>query len=386
MHCLRVLFLFLFLVLITPLPLLADIRLNEILIDPQQSVELINTASEEADLSNWYIDDSGGTTFFTIPQQTRLSGSACIVFSADFNFNKSSADTVRLFNSAGTPVSATNQLIDSYSYKTSPGPDRSFIRIPDGIGDWTSASASLGKQNNTLENCVRVPTPTQIPDLPKPTALPSLSDQIDGVRINEVMSQPAEGEYEWVELYNANSFSVSLDNWYIDDKEDEGSSPKSFTVTIPSSGFAVIELKTALLNNSSDTVRLLDATQAEKDRIDYGESEKNRSFGYAENDFCLMMPSKGTSNEPCFVRTESISSTPLPSRTSSPTRSPTNTKSASVLGITAGRKTLSYPTTIPVRDMKQKTAPDLKKTFLIGGTVTLVLSAASILLKIKFRH
>ena len=47
----------------------ADVRINEFLIEPEpQTIELINTGSESADISGWYIDDSAGTTYFTIPE------------------------------------------------------------------------------------------------------------------------------------------------------------------------------------------------------------------------------------------------------------------------------------------------------------------------------
>ena len=47
----------------------SKILISEFLIDPQpQSVEIFNSGTESADVSDWIIDDSGGTTFYTIPK------------------------------------------------------------------------------------------------------------------------------------------------------------------------------------------------------------------------------------------------------------------------------------------------------------------------------
>jgi hypothetical protein len=52
------------------------------------------------------------------------------------------------------------------------------------------------------------------------------------IYLSEVYPNPQTGENEWVEIYNDNDFIVNLNNWYIDDIEDGGSSPKKFSLTI----------------------------------------------------------------------------------------------------------------------------------------------------------
>ena len=79
----------------------SKILINEFLVDPQpQSVEIFNSGTESADISDWIIDDSGGTTFYTIPKNNIIFPNQCLVFSADFNLNKTSADMVRLIDSS----------------------------------------------------------------------------------------------------------------------------------------------------------------------------------------------------------------------------------------------------------------------------------------------
>src|SRR5450830_1688148 len=104
----------------------SKILINEFLIDPQpQSVEIFNSGTESTDISDWIIDDSGGITFYTIPKDSIIFPNQCLVFSADFNLNKTSADTVRLIDNS-------QQLIDFFSYKSSSGSGISYFRLPDG--------------------------------------------------------------------------------------------------------------------------------------------------------------------------------------------------------------------------------------------------------------
>ena len=44
--------------------------------------------------------------------------------------------------------------------------------------------------------------------------------------INEIELSAPHNETVWVELYNANSTTVDLIDWYIDDAEDMGGAPK----------------------------------------------------------------------------------------------------------------------------------------------------------------
>lgn len=153
----------------------AQVVINEFLVDPQpQAVELINTGSENVDISNWYIDDSGGTTYFTIVANTLLLPHSCMVFYSDFNLNRSSQDTIRLFNSASSPSSSSP--LDSFFYKSSPGPGISFFRVPDGAETWATGEATLGKSNETDVSCEVLPTETPQPtNTPTATTKPSQS-------------------------------------------------------------------------------------------------------------------------------------------------------------------------------------------------------------------
>lgn len=301
-------FLVLMTVFIYPSRVHADIIINEFLIEPQQAVELLNTGSESANISHWYIDDSGGTSFYTIADGMFLPPKQCLVFSGDFNLNKASADTIRLFDSVANPLENNAHLIDAMSYKASSGSGISFARIPDGSTAWSSASASLGFFNSSNTSCLAVsvltppasnptipiPTPTFLPFSPTPSP-------IIHIYISEVMATPEEGN-EWVELTNTGEETAYLYSWYIDDIADGGSSPIPFTLSIPAHSAASIDLPKDIFNNRGDIARLLNAQREEVDTLAFSTTIKGFSWATDLLDItniCLQQQSKNKPNQYC---------------------------------------------------------------------------------------
>ncbi len=330
---------------------LADstIKINEFQVDTSpQNIELFNLGSTPIDISGWYLDDSGGSSYYTISSNLTLEPNSCYVFSSDFNLNKSSADSVRLFDKSSPPITSSATLIDSFSYVSSHGAGNSYSRSTDGGSIWTTIPSSIGLYNVTDASCifqitptpalptsVSIPTPPSTPTfIPTSTATPSFTvSNHQNVYVTEVFSSPQTGEAEWIELYNDNNFEVSLQNWYIDDELNAGSSPKLFSLTIASKSFNAITLSSSIFNNSGDSVRLLNAEKGEKDSFEFGVGTSNLSFGkihFEGDEVCKQTPSKGTRNNPCSnVTPTSVNAkmTPQPSVTTKPTTTkPTTTK------------------------------------------------------------
>jgi hypothetical protein len=251
---------------------------QRILIDPQpQSVEIFNSGTESADISDWIIDDSGGTTFYTIPKGNIIFHNQCLVFSGDFNLNKTSTDMIKL-------IDGSQQLIDFFPYKSSSGSGISYLRSPDGSINWTTASANLGFYNSSTEQAclfLHAPSPAnrctdaQFGRLYLTTGTETrLNHNHDSIYLSEVMANPPTSEKEWIEIYNNNDFSVSLNNWYIDDLENAGSSPKIFSLEIAPKSYAVFDLTSSMFNNDGDSVRLLDFNKNLKDDFEYHKTNR----------------------------------------------------------------------------------------------------------------
>jgi len=294
-----------------------QIIINEFQIEPEQSVELWNSSNESVDLGNWVLDDSGGTTFYTIPTHTMILPLSCLVFTANFNLNRTSPDQVRLFDPQQTQV-------DNRIYDLSPGANQSWQRIPNATDNWKNGESTLFKNNTTGESCLTFPTPSPTltpfttPALSNdPTPLPTPTPP-SGIYLNEALVNPESGP-EWVEIYNHNDFEVKLENWYLDDEANLGGTPKQFSLTLNPKELKVVELVTAVFNNDHDSVRLLDQQKQEIDSFEYENSQKGESYSrqtVTESVWCKTAPSRDKPNNSCYESPSQIvlgaATTPLP--------------------------------------------------------------------------
>lgn len=274
----------------------STVLINEFQVEPEQQIEVWNGSAETVNLTGWVLDDSSGSTFFTIPENSLAPSQSCLVFKANFYLNKSSADTVRLFNPLG-------ELIDSYSYDKSPGENVSWQRNPHGSANWTVEAANFGDCLVVASPTIDLPTPTvqNTPGVLEPTGTPTPAP-VTNVYLSEIMPYP-DDEAEWVELYNANDFTINLENWYLDDGVDTGSTPKLFSLTIEGKSYTVIELSSSIFNNDQDTVRLLNWAQTEVDSAEYHEPPKGQSYSRQswtpDTTWCFTIASKNAGNINC---------------------------------------------------------------------------------------
>lgn len=107
---------------------MSSVVINEFFVDgTAEWVELYNTTENTLDLTNWVVDDNGGSsTTHTIGEDsttTVIAPGEFLVVEDNFRFNDG-GDTVRLFDSDGN-------LVDQHTYNSDPG-DNSIGRNPDG--------------------------------------------------------------------------------------------------------------------------------------------------------------------------------------------------------------------------------------------------------------
>ncbi|MFN3301759.1 MAG: lamin tail domain-containing protein [Patescibacteria group bacterium] len=87
------------------------------------------------------------------------------------------------------------------------------------------------------------------------------------VVINEFVSDPVDGEDEWIELYNNTNQEIDLTNWKI----EEGSGAQTnLSGIISPKGFFVVEKIKGYLNNSGDIIKLIDPNGQIIDQVVYG--------------------------------------------------------------------------------------------------------------------
>ncbi len=307
----------------------SSLKINEIYPAPPTGqyewVEIYNESEEIIYLSNYSLFDLSGkkiifSTQSALPKSFVLATSSGVL-------NNTGQETVFL----KYIDNQIEEIIDIASYSGSFDSGKSYGRCSDKGGSWYVLTSLTQEQTNNsaclllspsptptmifpspTEVLILTPTSTVLPTpFPTPTPSPNLISY-ENIFLSEVMVNPSTGENEWIELYNNNDFSVDLIDWFIDDVENSGGSPKKFSLTIPAKSYQVFELSSAIFNNNGDSVRLLDFNKVEKDSFEYQGSEKGKSWGRITFDsdlFCLQEASKNQVNNLCLSSTPTIGST-----------------------------------------------------------------------------
>ncbi len=352
-----ILFFNFFIVILLNQTVVAGLKINEVFPRPSPGVdwvEFYNSSDEMIDLTNYILTDVAGNR---ITFSCWLNPKGFITVDWGENLNNA-GDTIKLKNG--------DNIIDCLSYGNgandscgdllptrlpTPGYNQSLARVRDGDGQWiaTASTTKNGPNDGSLKNpdaiCVTptltptptptltpTPIPTQVPTntstpistpTPIPTPSPTPLISVGNIYLSEVMVYPPTGESEWVEIYNDNDFSVSLVKWYIDDEENSGATPRTFSLELPPKSYQVFELSSSIFNNTGDSVRLLDANKVLKDSFEYQDPRQGKTYGriyFDADNFCLQEPSKGLANYPClnFFSTAKPTPKPTPYLTPSP--------------------------------------------------------------------
>ena len=186
-------------------------------------IELYNPNADSIDIGGYAVYNLAGKTGAkpkkTIPVGTHIQGTGYYVLVVNDTISTSAFD----LSAAGETVwfaNATGTAIDSVAIPAL-GIDSSYARKPDGTGAWVITTPPTKGDANSI--------------------LP--------VVMNEIFVQGVVGNLDWIELYNPNTVSASLDGYKIYDIGGQsGSKPKKpFPVgtTIPAKGFYVIIVDTA---------------------------------------------------------------------------------------------------------------------------------------------
>jgi len=148
-----------------------------------------------------------------------------------------------------------------------------------------------------------------------------------GLYVNEFMPDPAQDwngdtladdNDEWIEIYNANAFSVDLSGWKLDDVANGGSA--AYTIpggtSIGANGFLLFyRADTHLaLNNSNDDVRLLQPDDTVADTISYKTSSPNAAWARVPdgaNYFSIYCPPTPNASNCSVAPTPTLTPTPL---------------------------------------------------------------------------
>lgn len=283
--------------------------INEIYPAPETNndewVELYNDTDLPIDLSEFVITDETGKQASFENQTINAKDFALALSKNVFN---NTGDTVVLKKLNG-------ETIEIATYSGSIDSSKSIGRCPDGIGNFITMHLISKKASNT-NLCTTTTQKPQQNNSQDPIVSPNQTYKY--IYISEAMVQPKPDEKEWIELYNDNPTEVHMNDWFIDDIENGGSSPKPFTLAIAANSYGVITLSSDMFNNSGDTVRLLDANQIQIDTISYSSATQAKSIGkidMRQQHVCLQDPTQGARNSSCLVEVQKSSITIKPTPT-----------------------------------------------------------------------
>lgn len=279
------------------------VKINEIYPAPatgeKEWIELYNDENTGIGISGYYLTDLAQNKIYLEKESIDANG---FVIGSCSNILNNTGDTVYLRNNFG-------EVIDTATYSGSFTSEKTYASCPNGSSNWITSNTTTKNYSNESV----CPTPSQIltaTPQPSPTSqiqTPTLeitpAFSYNNIYLSEVMVYPESGSHEWIELYNDNDFSVDLTNWYFDDMEGQGSTPKKFSLTIAPKSYGVYELTSSIFNNEGDSIRLLDFNNNLKDSFEYKGGIKNKTWGRADlanDNFCQQEESRGKENTGCI--------------------------------------------------------------------------------------
>lgn len=289
-------------------PVIANtVFISEIYPAPQSGesewFELFNAGDSVIDLSGWTAFDQLSTATLLIAlTNSMLKPYQALVVPLSGSKLNNAGDGITLYDSSG-------QLVDAISYSSSEA-GLSWHRAASesaelflgtaNPGEWTPIVQSTQTPTSSPTQSFGTPLPTWTPPhtSPSPTpttqASPAPTPGITGLLISEVLSCPISPETEWVELWNTQDQTVSLEQWSIADAQDNR---VTFSQQIPAYQFAVISWNKALLNNSGDTLSLLNHDNQLQEQLEIPSCLMGHSFALLEGAYSWVNPpTKGRAN------------------------------------------------------------------------------------------
>ena len=259
---------------------LQTIIINELVSDPVEGVnewiELYHAGEEPLSLTGWTLTEAGGK-IFSLPEQTLQPGEYLVIEMTSSVLNNS-GDTVTLYDSLGILV---NQVI--YGTETIPAVNDPHALARTESGTFLETASPTPGEINVFEEEIAdepledpIESDVDVVTTEEETIVESSTEEIEEILsypvgtllINEFVSDPVEGEKEWVEIYNPQNEIISLTGWSI--QEGAGKTYALPEGSLQAGGYIVIEISSSSLNNSGDTITLLDPSGFIVDEIIYG--------------------------------------------------------------------------------------------------------------------
>ncbi|MFH1315484.1 MAG: lamin tail domain-containing protein, partial [Candidatus Uhrbacteria bacterium] len=243
------------------------LMINEFVSDPvtgsNEWVEIYNPSETIIILAGYQIREASGKTT-ELPDQYLASGQYVVVEKISGNLNNS-GDTIELLDADGN-------LLDKVSYGD--GAEAPAVSDPKAValnenGEWVETTmATPGEENVISDQVQEVVEAVEVVETTETADETLVASETLTLQINEFVSDPVTGSKEWVEIYNPNNYVVVLDGWMI--REESGKTTALTEGQIETGQFVLVESISGSLNNSGDTIELLDPDGNVIDSVTYG--------------------------------------------------------------------------------------------------------------------
>lgn len=245
-------------------------------------IELYNTSSSSVNLFGWKMGDNSNKRY-TIQEKIIEPFSYAVFVSTvtGIALNNTGEESVTLFDPNGN-------IMDTVSYNSSSTEEISYARDEKDRWNWTT-TPTMGKENIfTAESKKMVEEEKGIEnseDVNEDNDF--VLQNITGLFISEMFPSPVKSLIkEFVEIGNDGDSIIDLGGMFLDDM-DGGSKPYKIpenTMLEPQSYLVFSQEQTKLiLNNTEDSVRLLDKNQDEVLVVSYEKTRNNESYIIDEN-------------------------------------------------------------------------------------------------------
>ena len=298
--------------------------ISEFVSDPadgqEEWIEIYNPTNKTITLEGWVVQDATERSS-TFDQVSIEPGSYIVIYNPAGQLNNG-GDTIELLNAEkeivssvmyGTDdVEAPNKgyslaLINETWVSTgnlTPGTMNVFEEVAEVVEENSAEGideveeAEEVEENNVLEDetiemeeadSYVIPDEAEEYDETNNQTEEPLSYTSKSVLINELVSDPIEGETEWIELYNTTGELIDLTGWTVTDEADRSTELEG---SVAPGKYFVIESPSGKLNNGGDTVYLYDPTGNVIDQVSYGTQEidkpgKGESLAFNGSDWVV---------------------------------------------------------------------------------------------------
>ena len=261
--------------------------LNEFVSDPvldeKEWVEIYNSLTSTIDLKDWKLQEGvkdSTSTKKIVSLDNILEPNSFLVISWNSSVLNNSGDRIVL-------VDDSKNIVDEVRYGDWIDPDdkdvndnapatsdpNAVARIVDGqnIGnnknDFAITSQPTPGEPNIIKVIENVPVSSGGGGGNSSVETPNKIYNPRDIVINELVSDPSDGEEEFIELFNNTSEIIDLTNWKVADGSE---TETALAEEIDPKGFYVIEKPKGNLNNAGDLVLLTDPSGKEIDKVVYG--------------------------------------------------------------------------------------------------------------------